>query len=249
MIVRNERLRVESKQIYGSTSTSAQDSSGDITGSGSAAPTVAESINVPVGSSTWEESASTAKFEDDDAGARDSQNRIAYYENRIAELERCCKNVPHMLKLTRNNLLDHGIHTPMGFVNKSPLIELVRYQSGDFKMAYKISATHLQVKGCDRQKVKTAAQLLSASVGRKQTLVFLQPNTFLMGDDKCIAVGLKEFRANSSPIKENISPSQVLPADPCLSAELCKTLEYCDTHSEDTIENFHVPDNESEGFH
>ncbi|KAK3874627.1 hypothetical protein Pcinc_020447 [Petrolisthes cinctipes] len=70
-----------------------------------------------------------------------------------------------------------------------------------------------------------------------------------MGDDKCIAVGLKEFRANSSPIKENISPSQVLPADPCLSAELCKTLEYCDTHSEDTIENFHVPDNESEGFH
>ncbi|KAK3890000.1 hypothetical protein Pcinc_006049 [Petrolisthes cinctipes] len=55
---------------------------------GSAAPTVVESINVPVGSSTWEESASTAKFEDDDVGARDSQNRIAYYENRIAELER-----------------------------------------------------------------------------------------------------------------------------------------------------------------
>ncbi|KAK3882225.1 hypothetical protein Pcinc_013398 [Petrolisthes cinctipes] len=74
--------------MQGSTSTSDQDSSGDITGSGSAAPTVAESINVPVGSSTWEESASTAKFDDDDIGARDSQNKIAYYENRIAELER-----------------------------------------------------------------------------------------------------------------------------------------------------------------
>lgn len=72
----------------GSTSTSAQDSSGDITGSGSAAPTVAESINVPEGSSTWEESASIAKIEDGDVGARYSQTRITYYENRIAELER-----------------------------------------------------------------------------------------------------------------------------------------------------------------
>lgn len=72
----------------GSTSTSAQDSSGDITGSGSAASTVAESINVPEGSSIWEESASIAKIEEDDVGARYSQNRIAYYENRIVELER-----------------------------------------------------------------------------------------------------------------------------------------------------------------
>ncbi|KAK3880274.1 hypothetical protein Pcinc_015221 [Petrolisthes cinctipes] len=84
----SEKREVKGGKQTGSTSTSAQDSSGDITGSGSAAPTVAESINVPVGSSTWEESASTAKFEDDDVGARDSQNRIAYYENRIAELER-----------------------------------------------------------------------------------------------------------------------------------------------------------------
>lgn len=87
-----------------------------------------------------------------------------------------------MLKLTRNNLLDHGIHTPIEFVNKSPLIELVRYQSGDFKMAHKIRATHLQVKGCDRQKLKIAAQLFSSSVGTGKAVNHLGEQSLLTSD-------------------------------------------------------------------
>lgn len=68
---------------------------------------------------------------------------------------------PHLIKLIRNNILDNTIHTPLGNVNAEPLKELVKYQSGEFKLAPKVSHFSLIVKGPDRQKVKTAAQLLS----------------------------------------------------------------------------------------
>ena len=73
---------------------------------------------------------------------------------------------PHLLKLIRNNIIDHGILTPFGLVNAAPLLEFVNYQSGDFKFAPKVSETNIIVKGPQRQKVKTATHLLSETVAK-----------------------------------------------------------------------------------
>lgn len=74
-------------------------------------------------------------------------------------------DVPHMIKLLRNNLLDHQFRTPKGITSKEPLWELIRHERGVFKTAHKISESNLTVAGSQRQRVKTAVQLLSNSVG------------------------------------------------------------------------------------
>lgn len=73
---------------------------------------------------------------------------------------------PHLLKLIRNNVLDHGMMTPDGRVDKNPFKELISSQTGDMKMTHKLSFVNLEVKGTERQNVKTAAHLLSNSVGK-----------------------------------------------------------------------------------
>lgn len=75
-------------------------------------------------------------------------------------------DTPLMLKLIRNNILDHGLETPLGIVNSEPLHEIVHYQKGDFKLTPKVSEANLQVKGPQRQKVKVAAHLLSGTMAK-----------------------------------------------------------------------------------
>ena len=72
---------------------------------------------------------------------------------------------PHLLKLGRNNLIDHGINTPEGMVDVGPLKELIINQSGDFRIEFKITLEHIALRGVQRQNVKKAAQLLSSSIG------------------------------------------------------------------------------------
>ena len=75
-------------------------------------------------------------------------------------------DVPHMMKLIRNTILDHPIITPNGKVTKEPLEQLVAYEErGVFKKAFKISSTHLTVSGTERQRVNLAVQVLSNTVG------------------------------------------------------------------------------------
>ena len=75
-------------------------------------------------------------------------------------------DIPHLIKLVRNNLLDHCIKTPSGVASKEPLQELVNYEQGVFKQSYKINEKHITVAGSERQKVKTAVHLLSKTVGQ-----------------------------------------------------------------------------------
>ena len=72
-------------------------------------------------------------------------------------------DVPHLLKLIRNNLIDNGIESPYGFINIHPIKEALNYQSGDLKLCPKLSQNIIYVKGIFRQKVKLAAYLLSES--------------------------------------------------------------------------------------
>jgi len=70
-------------------------------------------------------------------------------------------DVPHLVKLARNNLFNSGFCLKGNFVNKSCLEELVKLNAKDLKIAHKLSSTHLDVKGTRRQNVKLAAQIFS----------------------------------------------------------------------------------------
>ena len=73
-------------------------------------------------------------------------------------------DVPHFLKLIRNNLLDHGIRIGDKLVDSSSLFELINHHAGKLNIVHKVNINHLSVRNNDRQKVSTAAQLLSNSV-------------------------------------------------------------------------------------
>lgn len=59
-------------------------------------------------------------------------------------------DVPHLLKLARNNLFDSGFCLKGNIVNKSCLEELVKLIANDLKIACNLSTTHLDTKGTRR---------------------------------------------------------------------------------------------------
>lgn len=70
-------------------------------------------------------------------------------------------DVPHLLKLVRNNLFDSGFWWKGTLVDMRCLEELIKLNAGDLKIAHKLSRTHLDAKGTLRQKVKLATQVFS----------------------------------------------------------------------------------------
>ncbi|XP_039300398.1 uncharacterized protein LOC120355776 [Nilaparvata lugens] len=77
-------------------------------------------------------------------------------------------DVPHVLKLIRNHLLDQGFELPGGImVTKDILFDLIKQQNTtDLKYAYKITEGHLLLTGSERQNVRKAAELLSRTVAK-----------------------------------------------------------------------------------
>ncbi|CAL8074647.1 unnamed protein product [Orchesella dallaii] len=71
-------------------------------------------------------------------------------------------DVPHMLKLIRNHLLDDGFATENGtIINKETFEDLVSAASGELTVCPKLSHKLLDVSGAERMRVRPAAQLLS----------------------------------------------------------------------------------------
>lgn len=83
-------------------------------------------------------------------------------------------DIPHVLKLLRNHLLDEGFLLTSGKkVSKDILVKLVNHQKdNDLKFTYKITESHLLVSGCERQNVRKAAELLSNTVAKAISYVF-----------------------------------------------------------------------------
>ncbi len=85
-------------------------------------------------------------------------------------------DVPHLLKLFRNHLLDEGYnfmdaagnYFPLG---KSDFESLLLSDSYELKIAFKISDIHIHCKGSARQRVRTAAQLLSLTTAKALTYI------------------------------------------------------------------------------
>jgi len=90
-------------------------------------------------------------------------------------------DVPHLLKLARNNLFDSGFCLKGNIVNKSCLEELVKLNANDLKTAHKLSTTHLDATGTRRQNVKLAAQIFSNT--NSSAIRWCGSNGFLHSDN------------------------------------------------------------------
>lgn len=70
-------------------------------------------------------------------------------------------DVPHLMKLARNNLFDSGFFIDGKLITKDILEDLVTLNSGELKIAFNLTKVHLDAKGNQRQSVKLAAQVFS----------------------------------------------------------------------------------------
>ena len=72
-------------------------------------------------------------------------------------------DIPHVLKLYRNHILDSGIQC-FGYVLDKQLIEkLLLRDTSELKICHRLSLKHMDVRKSERQNVRLAAQLLSAT--------------------------------------------------------------------------------------
>lgn len=78
-------------------------------------------------------------------------------------------DVPHLIKLIRNNLLDHGFTLDGQLeptVTNSSIRELIIRSTHDLKTIHRLSYKHIDVQGPKRMNVLLAAQLLSQSTAK-----------------------------------------------------------------------------------
>ncbi len=83
-------------------------------------------------------------------------------------------DVPHLLKLLRNHLLDQGFFLQSGCIlRKDDLKQLLVTDSAELRLHHKLKLVHFECKGSQRQHVGLAAQLLSRTTA--QALRLLHP--------------------------------------------------------------------------
>ena len=82
-------------------------------------------------------------------------------------------DVPHLLKLCRNHLLDDGYLLRSGAKLKKEDFELLlQADNGELKICHKLTLSHLDCQGSSRQRVRPAAQLLSHSAATAFRVLF-----------------------------------------------------------------------------
>lgn len=87
-------------------------------------------------------------------------------------------DVPHLLKLIRNNFVDHGFIIENKVIKKEVVEEAIKAaNTSDLKITHKISLEQVNVAGPQRQRVKYAAKLfshtMSTAISRCGMLGFL----------------------------------------------------------------------------
>ena len=82
-------------------------------------------------------------------------------------------DIPHLLKLCRNHLLDDGYLFRSGsMLKKEDFEKLLQADNGELKICHKLTLGHLDCQGNARQRVRPAAQLLSHSTATAFRLLF-----------------------------------------------------------------------------
>jgi len=74
-------------------------------------------------------------------------------------------DVPHLLKLIRNHILDYGIQIQVAgsVISQTDFWRILELDCGEFKINPKLTESHISCSGSQRQRVRLAAQLLSHS--------------------------------------------------------------------------------------
>nr|CAH7713705.1 unnamed protein product [Callosobruchus chinensis] len=73
---------------------------------------------------------------------------------------------PHLIKLARNHLIDHGFVVDNKLINIDYFEALLNISTSELTLAHKLTPHHLCLKGSLRQKVRPTVQLLSNSVAQ-----------------------------------------------------------------------------------
>ena len=85
--------------------------------------------------------------------------------------------MPHCMKNFRNHTLDHGMlikysDKPDISLSKEHFQQLISCDGTDFKLCHKITDSHLDVRGVERQRVRPAMELFSDSVSQSFRQIF-----------------------------------------------------------------------------
>ena len=84
-------------------------------------------------------------------------------------------DAPHMLKLIRNHIIDHGLKTPSGVLDKSLFEKLFAADIKELKLCPKVRrSSHVDIprQSQSRQRVRPAAELLSTRVSKAIDFLF-----------------------------------------------------------------------------
>ena len=77
----------------------------------------------------------------------------------------CFSDPPHLIKLLRNNMLDHGFRLKDGtLIVKQDLINLLRADNNEHRICHKLNHRHLNVTGAERMNVRLAFETISNTV-------------------------------------------------------------------------------------
>lgn len=93
-------------------------------------------------------------------------------------------DVPHLIKLIRNNFVDHGFSINNKLIKKDIIEQAINATSAsDLKITHKITLEQLNVAGPQRQKVKYATKLfshtISSAISRCGTLGYLTAENWI----------------------------------------------------------------------
>ena len=78
----------------------------------------------------------------------------------------CFSDGPHLLKLLRNHYLESGFVINNTQFNTKVMERMLSINNKDLKAMFKVTEAHIKVSGQSRQKVSTAAKLLSQTTAR-----------------------------------------------------------------------------------
>nr|CAH7736811.1 unnamed protein product [Callosobruchus chinensis] len=78
-------------------------------------------------------------------------------------------DVPHLIKLVRNHLIDHSFYVDDYIINKDYFQALLKLSSTELTIAHKLTQDHINISGSARQRVRPAVKLLSNTVAKAIT--------------------------------------------------------------------------------
>ena len=140
-------------------------------------------------------------------------------------------DTPHCLKNLRSHILDSEMifNKPFGDqvnLSKTDFENLLQADSGDFQYCPKLSLYHISVTGSERQRVRPAVQLLSATVA--EAMVYLLGDEYKDKADLIITIDKWFDTMNSRSMYNNRHARCGLGKN---SYKLCKSESDLNTHS------------------